>query len=69
MSFFELGYFVGKLGRGSVCLLRQGEIEGFSDFDGVIYTSMDAGGGWRLQLAQELKAADFKVDLNTVLAS
>jgi predicted nucleotide-binding protein len=61
---FELGYFAGKIGRGKVCLLRKGEIEGFSDFHGVVYTTMDAGGGWKLELARELKAAGFDVDLN-----
>ena len=31
---FELGYFVGKLGRGRACLLRRGEIEIPSDLGG-----------------------------------
>jgi predicted nucleotide-binding protein len=61
---FELGYFVGKVGRGKVCLLRKGEIEGFSDFHGVVYTTLDANGGWKLALARELKAAGFDVDMN-----
>ncbi|MFL6834313.1 MAG: TIR domain-containing protein [Xanthobacteraceae bacterium] len=33
---FELGYFVGKLGRGRACLLRKGEVEIPSDLHGVI---------------------------------
>lgn len=59
---FELGYFVGKLGREKVCLLRKGEIEGFSDFDGVLYTPMDSGDGWKLKLTKELRAAEFEFD-------
>jgi predicted nucleotide-binding protein len=59
---FELGYFVGKLGREKVCLLRKGDIEGFSDFDGVVYTPMDTGDGWKLKLAKELRAAKFEFD-------
>jgi predicted nucleotide-binding protein len=59
---FELGYFVGKLGRGKVCLLRKGQIEGFSDFDGVLYTPMDSGDGWKLKLAKEVRAAGFEFD-------
>jgi predicted nucleotide-binding protein len=55
---FELGYFVGKLGRGRACLLRKGEVEIPSDLYGVIYTEMDAGKGWKLKLAKELKAAE-----------
>ena len=44
--FFELGYFVGKLGRGRACLLRKGAVEIPSDLYGVIYTDMDAAYGW-----------------------
>ena len=64
-----MGYFVGKIGRGRVCLLRKGDIEGFSDFNGVIYTQMDAAGAWKLTLARELKAAGFDVDLNKVFTA
>jgi predicted nucleotide-binding protein len=34
---FELGYFVGKLGRGGACLLRKGDVQIPSDLAGVIY--------------------------------
>ena len=40
---FELGYFIGKLGRERVCPLFKGEIEKPSDIDGVIYVPH----GWR----------------------
>src|SRR6202042_2720535 len=63
---FELGYFAGKLGRGRACLLRKGDVEMPSDLFGVIYKEMDAGGGWKLQLAQEMKAAGLKFDANKV---
>jgi predicted nucleotide-binding protein len=66
---FELGYFVGKLDRGKVCLLRRGDVEIPSDLYGVLYTDMDAAGGWRIKLAQELKAAGFAVDLSGILGS
>ena len=61
---FELGFFVGKLGRKKVCVLHKGDVEIMSDYQGVIYVSMDDGGGWRLKLAQELKSAGIDVDLN-----
>ncbi len=63
---FELGYFVGKLGRGRACLLRKGEVEIPSDLYGVIYTDMDATDGWKLKLVRELKAAKFNIDANKV---
>jgi len=56
---FELGYFVGRLGRGRACLLRKGEVEIPSDLYGVIYSEMDAGEGWKLKLVKELKAANW----------
>jgi len=59
---FELGYFTGKLGRGRTCLLRKGEVEIPSDLYGVIYTEMDASGGWQMKLARELVAAGFKIN-------
>ena len=61
---FELGYFVGKLGRGRACLLRKGEVEIPSDLYGVIYSDMDAGEGWKLKLIKELKAAKLEFDAN-----
>jgi predicted nucleotide-binding protein len=65
---FELGYFVGKLGRGRACLLRKGEVEIPSDLYGVIYTDMDAAEGWKLKLVKELKAAGLNFDANKVWA-
>ena len=61
---FELGYFTGKLGRGRACLLRKGDVEIPSDLYGVIYTELDAAGGWKGKLVQELKAAGLEFDAN-----
>lgn len=62
---FELGYFVGKLGRGRVCALHTGGVEIPSDFQGVVYIPYDdEDGGWRLKLAGELRAAGMEIDLN-----
>jgi predicted nucleotide-binding protein len=36
---FEFGYFVGRLGRGSVCCLHTGNVTLPSDVSGVIYKS------------------------------
>ena len=60
----ELRYFVGKLGRNRVCVLKQGDIELPSDWLGVEYKLLDEGMGWQLALAKELKAAGFDIDLN-----
>lgn len=60
----ELGYFLGKLGRAHVAALLKGDVEKPSDYDGVVYISMDSGGAWKLQLARELKTAGLDIDLN-----
>lgn len=64
---FELGYFLGKLGRSRVCALVDGEVETPSDYDGVVYIPVDENQGWKLNLARELKESGFEVDLNQLL--
>ena len=64
---FELGYFMGKLGRERVCPLFKGEVEKPSDIDGIVYVPMDSSDGWKLNLAQEMKQAGLPVDLNKLL--
>lgn len=60
----ELGYFMGKLGRGRVCALYKEGVEIPSDYQGVLYIPMDSGGAWRMALAKEIKNAGIEVDLN-----
>jgi predicted nucleotide-binding protein len=60
----ELGYFIGKLRRSSVCALLKGDIEIPSDYAGVLYTRMDDAGAWKVTLAREIKAAGIDADLN-----
>ncbi len=61
---FELGYFVGRLGRGKTCLLRKGSVEIPSDLFGVVYTDTDPQDSWKLGLGKELKAAGLDFDAN-----
>ena len=51
---FELGYFMGKLGRERVCALFKGDVENPSDIDGIVYIKMDAHGAWRETLRREI---------------
>ncbi|HVZ70745.1 MAG TPA: nucleotide-binding protein [Polyangia bacterium] len=64
---FELGYFIGRLGRNRVCALYRQGVEIPSDYAGVLYVEMDDRGGWKLELAKELKAANLPVDMNKAL--
>lgn len=60
----DLGYFCGSLGRSKVCVQYVEGVEIPSDFDGGTYVPLDAGGGWRFELAKEMKVAGLDVDLN-----
>jgi predicted nucleotide-binding protein len=63
---FEFGYFIGRLGRERVCGLVKGDVEIPSDYDGVVYISLDDG-AWRSELIRELKASGIEVDANLAL--
>jgi predicted nucleotide-binding protein len=62
----ELGYFIGRLGRERVCALTRGNLELPSDFRGVVYVPLDAG-GWTQALGRELQAAGYEIDWNEVM--
>ncbi|WP_277187638.1 nucleotide-binding protein [Caballeronia sp. BR00000012568055] len=60
----ELGYFVGRLQRSRVCALHEDGVEIPSDILGVGYVKIDPAGHWRYEVAKELRAAGYKIDLN-----
>lgn len=64
---FELGYFIGKLGRNRVCALYHSGIELPSDYSGVVFILQDDKGAWRFDLAKEMKAAGLNIDMNKAL--
>ncbi len=59
---FELGFFIGRLGRKGVCALTKGDVEIPSDYAGVVYIPLDDFDGWKQKLFQELKIAGFELD-------
>ncbi len=61
---FELGFFLGKLGRHKVCALKKGDIEIPTDYSGVLFKTLDDPGAWKFQLAKEIKEAGIEIDLN-----
>lgn len=63
----ELGYFLGRLGRENVAVLYDESVELPSDYRGVEYIPVDAGGAWKLKLAAELKSGKLPVDLNNAV--
>jgi len=66
---FELGFFIGKIGRENVVILHE-QIDNFeipSDYQGVLYIPYDSNGNWKLSIAKELKAIGYKIDGNKLL--
>jgi len=63
---FELGYFMGRLGRHRVCALYKPTVELPSDFHGSLYIELDAQGRWKKALARELRDANLPVSLSGI---
>lgn len=59
----ELGLFIGALGRERVCALYKSGVDIPSDYNGVVWISLD-GDHWKFAVAKELKAVGLDVDLN-----
>jgi predicted nucleotide-binding protein len=61
---FEMGYFMGKLGRERVFVLLEDGVERPSDIDGIVYNNVDDS--WPFNLVKELKACGYDVDANNL---
>ena len=67
--YLEAGYFLGKLGKSRVLLLKLGSIEIPSDLQGILYTEVDdiANGHWKSKVVKELVSAGFNVDMSALI--
>jgi len=63
---FEMGYFIGKLGRDRVFLLLEEGVEKPGDLDGIVYTILDSHDSWKLKLVKELKSAGYSVSADNL---
>lgn len=61
---FELGFFIGRLGRDRVCALTKGDVEIPSDYAGVEYIPFNDSDSWKMGLIRELRSVGFKIDAN-----
>lgn len=64
---FEMGYFIGKLDRAHVFELMETGVEKPGDIDGIIYTSVDKEGMWKVKLAKRLKACGYTVNFDAII--
>ena len=65
----EYGFFAGVLGRDKVCALYKAEVELPSDIGGLGLVELDAGGGWRVGLFNELEVAKLDPNRKMLLAN
>ncbi|MEX2596762.1 MAG: nucleotide-binding protein [Salibacteraceae bacterium] len=62
----EIGYFIGRLGKERVRLLKKGDIDIPSDLQGILYENYDNVGAWKMKICKELIAAGIHVDMKAV---
>lgn len=63
----EIGYFIGRLGKERVRILRKGDIEIPSDLHGILYENYDKPGLWKMKICKELIAVGIFVDMDSVV--
>ncbi len=61
---FELGYFVGQLGRDKVCLVRKGDVNILSDLHGVAFIPLDEHDAWKGRVLREMDQAGIPIDMS-----
>jgi predicted nucleotide-binding protein/protein-tyrosine-phosphatase len=54
---FEMGYFVAKLGRPNVCIVRKGHVQLPSDLAGLEVIRFDIESGWKTHIASFMQRA------------
>ena len=60
---FEMGFFIGKLSRERVFLLKEDGVEQPSDMQGIVYTPMDEYDGWQTKLVKNMNAVGYALSI------
>jgi Predicted nucleotide-binding protein containing TIR-like domain len=63
---FEMGYFYGRIGRGSVCVLLDSGVEQPSDMTGIVYIEFASDGTWKQELFREMQHAGFDINWSRI---
>lgn len=64
---FEMGLFIGKIGRNRVMALIDDGVEKPGDLDGMVYTPVDQSDAWKFALVKELREAGYPVSADVLL--
>ncbi len=59
----EIGFFIGKLGKSHVRLLKKENVEIPSDLQGILYEEYDEKGSWKAKLLKEMAAVGLNIDI------
>ncbi|MCD4772131.1 MAG: nucleotide-binding protein [Bacteroidales bacterium] len=63
----EIGFFIGKLGRKKVRILRRGNTIIPSDLQGILYDNYDKDGAWRMKLSKEIKSVGIPINIDNLI--
>jgi predicted nucleotide-binding protein len=63
---FELGFFIGILGRERVCALYEEGVEIPSDYQGVLFVPIDKRESWKFQVIKEMRSVGMEIDANLI---
>jgi predicted nucleotide-binding protein len=64
----EIGYFIGKLGRERVRLLRRSDTAIPSDLVGILYENYDSDGAWKIKMAREIEASGIPINIKKIVS-
>jgi predicted nucleotide-binding protein len=64
----EIGYFIGKIGKHRVRILKNGNVDMPSDLQGILYENYDGVGAWKMKLLKEMRAVGIEVEIDSVMA-
>ncbi|NEN08039.1 nucleotide-binding protein [Diaminobutyricibacter tongyongensis] len=63
---FEMGFFIGLIGRAHVAVLYEEGVELPSDINGLVYIPLDNAGAWKGKLASEIDHSGITVDWTAI---
>jgi predicted nucleotide-binding protein len=66
---FEMGFLVGALTPGRVCILYEDGVELPCELTGITHVRLDLAGSWQPKLLLTLRRAGFDYDLNRLAAA
>lgn len=64
---FEMGYFMGRLGRSRVVVLLDEGVDKPGDLDGLVYVPTAEDFVWKARLVKELKNCGYNVGMNRII--